>query len=89
MLLNELKEGMKIRISKNPIISIKNFGGETAKLKMAGKVKIIRIIERKQNAILVRDDRRELWTIHIDDIRSIESLPLIKPQIFDPNQFVL
>ena len=80
---------MKIRISKNPDKSIRKFSGGFTKRKMAGKIKTVYRILEKRNAILVRDDRKRKWTIHIDDIRSIELLPLIKPQIFDPNQLVI
>ena len=93
MLLSQLVVGMRIRISKDPIISIKNFGGETAKLEMAGKVKIIRSIERKQNAVMVKGDEGDFWTIHINDIenyiKNTKPLLPIESATFDPNQLVL
>lgn len=86
---DDLKEGIKIRICQKPSISIKEYGGAAAKRKMAGKTKTIRSILKKRDAVMVKDNMGNYWTIHFDDIRRLESLPLIKPVIFDPDQLVM
>lgn len=84
--INQLKVGMKIRICKDPSISIEKYSGGIAKRRMAGKIKTVYSIF--VNSILV-EDKHCHWTIHIDDLREVAPLSSIKPQIFDPNQLVI
>ena len=83
------KIGTEIKICEDPIISIKRFGGTTAKKAMAGTIQKIVALNPSKSAVIVRKNGKGLrWTIHTDDIIIPPPLSKIKSVTFDPKQLV-
>ena len=94
MKIENLTVGMKIRICRDPSLSIMEHGQIGGyKQELAGTVQKIKRIEYESNRIHIWppvDSPSDTISFVKEDLRLIESSPvIIKPELFNPEQLVI
>ena len=91
--LDEVKEGMSIRLAPNVEFSIKKFGGGKTKRSLKGSIRVIQRLRKDKNAVEVKDDRGSNWTFVLGDLRRVIPKKTRKKSkketLFDPTQLDL